>query len=136
MSNQIHILLVDDEELFVANLMQVLRRRGMKVDGVNSGAAALEAMNNAGPGSYNVVVLDMRMPGMDGLATLGAIRRIDPGIAVIILTGHSDLKQVSKVLKEGVDELLLKPCPVDTLVSAIENAHERGLLARELEQKS
>jgi DNA-binding NtrC family response regulator len=136
MSKSIRVLLIDDEELFVANLIQVLKRRGMQVQGVNSGAAALEKISAAGPGSFDIVVLDMRMPGMDGLATLGAIREREPSMPVILLTGHSDLKQVSQALKEGIDEILLKPCPIDTLVSTIENVHERRLLAGELAEKS
>ncbi len=135
MSKPISILLVDDEELFVSNLIKVLKRRGMQVQGVNSGAAALEAISAQGRGFFNVVVLDMRMPGMDGLATLSAIREREPSMPVIILTGHSDLKQVSQALKDGIDEILLKPCPIDTLVSTVENVHERWLLAGELEHR-
>ncbi|MFZ2445666.1 MAG: response regulator [Syntrophobacteraceae bacterium] len=136
MPKSINVLLIDDEVLFVRNLIQVLKRRGMVVQGANSGAAAMELIAAAEPGSLDVVVLDMRMPGMDGLATLKAIREREPSIPVILLTGQSDLKQVSQALKEGINEILLKPCPVDTLVSTIENVHERRVLAGELADKT
>jgi DNA-binding NtrC family response regulator len=65
------------------------------------------------------------MPGMDGLTTLKAIRERDALIPVILLTGNIDVKQVSEALKEGAAEVLLKPCPVENLVSCIEDAYER-----------
>jgi two-component system C4-dicarboxylate transport response regulator DctD len=67
----------------------------------------------------------MRMPGMDGLATFKAIRDRDPATPVIFLSGHMDIQQVSHALKDGCAEILLKPCPVDQLVSCIEDAAER-----------
>ncbi len=129
MSKSINVLLVDDEELFVSNLSRVLTRRGMTVRGVNSGFEAIELLSEAEPGFYNVIVLDLKMPEVDGLATLQLIRERDPLIPVILLTGHADVKQVSQALREGVNEVLLKPCQIDTLVSTIENVHEwRGIV--------
>ncbi|MEN6440464.1 MAG: response regulator [Syntrophobacter sp.] len=136
MSKPIHVLLVDDEELFVKNLALILKKRGLRVHGAGNGAEAVEMISVRGDDLFDVVVLDMRMPGMDGLATLKAIREREPLMPVILLTGHSDVKQVSHALKEGIDELLLKPCPVDTLISTIENVHERRIIASELSQKS
>lgn len=135
MSKTIQVLLVDDEELFVRNLTLVLRKRGILVHGAGSGVAAVELIA-AGNEAFDVVVLDMRMPGMDGVATLKTIRERDPSMPVILLTGQSDMKQVSRALEEGIDEILLKPCPIDTLVSTIENVHERRTIACELSQKS
>jgi two-component system OmpR family response regulator len=135
MLKAIHLLLVDDEELFVKNLTQVLTRRGMTVQGAGDGAAAIELLSSKEPDFYNVVVLDMRMPGMNGLETLKAIRRHSAMTPVILLTGHADLKEVSELLKEGVSEVLLKPCPIDTLISTIENVHERTVMSIELAGK-
>jgi DNA-binding NtrC family response regulator len=84
---------------------------------------------------FDVLVLDLRMPGMDGLATLKAIRQRDALTPVILLTGNIELKQVSDALQEGVAEVLLKPCPVDILVSSIENAYERKGFATEVAEK-
>ncbi len=133
MSNGIRVLLIDDETVFVESLTKVLTRRGMNVQSASNGARSLELLTDDG---FDVIVLDMRMPGMDGLATLRAIRDRDPLTPVILLTGHIDLKQVSEALKAGAAEVLLKPCPVQDLVSCIENAHERKGFALEVAEKS
>lgn len=129
MSSPLKILMIDDEELFVKNMIRVLTRRGMTVESAAGGARAVEMLSEAGRGSYDVIVLDLKMPGMDGIQTLQAIRQIDATTPVIMLTGHADLKQVSQALKDGINEVLLKPCPIDALVSAIENVHERRICA-------
>ncbi|MFH0729143.1 MAG: response regulator [Pseudomonadota bacterium] len=122
MSNLKRVFLIDDEKLFVESLTKVLRKREMAVRSTHSGADAIDILSTE---TFDVIVLDIKMPGMDGVATLKAIR--DKGITtpVIILTGHMDIERVTEVLKTGAAELLLKPCPVETLVCAIENAHER-----------
>jgi DNA-binding NtrC family response regulator len=102
------------------------------VQSAPDGHRAIQLLTNEG---FDVIVLDLRMPGMDGLATLKAIRERDAAIPVILLTGHIDLKQVSEALKEGAAEVLLKPCPVENLVSSIENAHERKGFATEVADK-
>jgi DNA-binding NtrC family response regulator len=132
MSNGIRVLLIDDETVFVESLTKVLTRRGMNVQSASNGARSLELLTDDG---FDVIVLDMRMPGMDGLATLRAIRDRDPLTPVILLTGHIDLKQVSDALKAGAAEVLLKPCPVQDLISSIENAHERKGFALEVAEK-
>lgn len=129
MADLIRILLVDDEAIFVENLMKVLSRRGMQVQAAGNGFEAMKAFD---PEAFDVVILDLKMPGMDGLTTLEAIRRKDPSIPVILLTGYIDLDKVTQSLKLGATEVLLKPCPIDTLVSAIENARERRIFADEV----
>ncbi|NSW84851.1 MAG: response regulator [Syntrophobacteraceae bacterium] len=132
MSELMRVLLVDDEQMFVESLKKVLRRRGMEVESVDNGSDALKLLEE---GSYDVMVLDLRMPGMDGIETLKAIREKDTVVPVIMLTGHIDMKQVSEALKYCVAEILLKPCPVETLVSCIENAFERKCCVLDLEDK-
>ena len=110
----------------------MLTRRGIRVQSAPDGLKALELLTNEG---FDVIVLDMRMPGMDGLATLKAIRERDALTPVVVLTGNIDLKQVSEALKEGAAEVLLKPCPVERLVSCIENAYERKGFATEVAEK-
>jgi DNA-binding NtrC family response regulator len=116
------VFLIDDEKLFVESLTKVLRKREMAITSTHSGTDALEILSTE---TFDVIVLDIKMPGIDGVATLKEIR--DRGITtpVIILTGHMDFERVTEVLKMGATELLLKPCDVETLVCAIENAHER-----------
>ena len=132
MTGPIRVLLIDDEAVFVDSLTRVLTRRGMTVRSASDGYTALELLTNE---DFDVIVLDMRMPGMDGLATLKAIRERDAVTPVLLLTGHFDLKRVSDALKEGVAEVLLKPCPVENLVSSIENAYERKGFAAEVADK-
>ena len=122
MSNLIRVFLIDDEKLFVESLTKVLRRREMVIRSTHSGADAIDILSTE---TFDVIVLDIKMPGMDGVATLKAIR--DKGITtpVIILSGHVDIERVTEVLKIGATELLLKPCDVETLVCTIENSHER-----------
>ena len=131
MTSQIRVLMIDDETVFVNSLTKALSRRGIRVQSAPDGHRALELLINEG---FDVIVLDMRMPGMDGLATLKAIRESDTLTPVILLTGHIDLKQVSEALKAGAAEVLLKPCPVENLVSSIENAFERKGFAAEVSE--
>jgi len=131
-TNGIRVLLIDDETVFVDSLTKVLAKRHMRVQSAHDGYRALELLTNE---EFDVIVLDLRMPGMDGLATLKAIRERDALTPVVLLTGHIDLKQVSEALKEGASEALLKPCPVENLVSCIENAYERKGFATEVADK-
>ena len=129
MPDNIRVLLVDDEEIYVETLAKLLRRKGMEVFTAPDGATAISVLLQ---NECDVIVLDLRMPGMDGLATLQEIRRLDTLTPVLMLTGHIDLERVTQALKGGIAEVLLKPCPADILVSAIENAKERKAIAREL----
>jgi DNA-binding NtrC family response regulator len=129
MTDRIRALLVDDEKVFIDSLTKVLIRRGISVQAAPDGYKALELLKNGG---FDVIVLDMRMPGLDGLGTLKAIREHDTLTPVIVLTGAIDVKQVSDALKAGAAEVLLKPCPVENLVSCIEDAYERKGFAMEV----
>jgi len=131
MTSGIRVLLIDDEKVFVDSLTNVLTRRGMKAQSAPDGYRALELLTNE---QFDVLVLDLRMPGMDGLSVLKAIRERDTLTPVLLLTGHIDFKQVSEALKEGAAEVVLKPCPVDILISCIENAYERKCFATEVAQ--
>ena len=127
MPNLKRVFLIDDERLFVESLTKVLRKREMAIKSTHSGTEAIDILSTE---MFDVIVLDIKMPGIDGVATLKAIR--DKGVMtpVIILTGQMDIERVTEVLKMSATELLLKPCPVETLVSAIENAHERMMSAK------
>jgi DNA-binding NtrC family response regulator len=129
MTESIRVLLIDDEKLFVESLTKVLKRRDMVVRAAHDGQAGLELLSQEEP---DVIVMDLRMPGLDGLATLEKIRELDLLTPVILLTGHIDLDRVTQVLNKGAAEVLLKPCPIDTLVSAIENACEMKAINKEM----
>lgn len=129
MNGTIRVLIIDDEEIYLESLSRVLKKRGMEVETALDGPRGIIAVEK---GDYDAIVLDMRMPGMDGLATLEEIRRRDTITPVIILTGYMDLERVTQALKEGAEEILLKPCPIDILISSIENARERKNISREI----
>lgn len=133
MSEPIRVFLIDDERIFVESLTKVLKKRGMEVQAAFDGLSALKLLSAEEP---DVIVLDLRMPGMDGLAVLQEIRARDSLTPVILLTGHLDIDRVVQVMDKGVAVVLLKPCPVETLVSAIENASEAKAISKEVTEKT
>jgi len=126
MSTGPNILLADDEERFRQNLQKMLRAHGLAVTAVGSGEEALAALA-AQP--YDVILLDVRMPGLSGLETLAALKANYPQTEVIVLTGHASVDTAAEIIRLGAFELLLKPCPVEEILAKIESAYER-LLAR------
>ena len=125
------ILLVDDEERFRTNLLKMLTAEGFEVNAVDSGPGALKELAS---NPYDVILLDMRMPGMDGLATLAAIKERHPDPEVIILTGHASVDAAAEIIRLGAAEYLLKPCPLDEVIAKIETAFERKLARQEKQQ--
>jgi DNA-binding NtrC family response regulator len=116
------ILLVDDEERFRANLQKMLEAHGLAVRGAASGAEALEELKL---NPYDVIVLDIRMPGMNGIATLREIKQINPEVEVIILSGHASMDAAMQINKLGGYDYLMKPCPLEELLLKIEAAYEK-----------
>jgi DNA-binding NtrC family response regulator len=133
MAEPIRVFLIDDERIFVESLTKVLKRRGMEVQAAFDGLSALKQLPTT---ESDVIVLDLRMPGMDGLAVLQEIRARDSLTPVILLTGNLDIDRVVQVMDKGVATVLLKPCPIETLVSAIENASETKAISREMAKKT
>jgi DNA-binding NtrC family response regulator len=116
------ILLVDDEDRFRTTMRKMLTGHGLDVTDLDSGQAALTALA-AQP--YDVVVLDLRMPGMDGIQTLKAMKELNPDLEVIILTGHASMDDAMEIMQLGGTEYLLKPCSVEELLDKIDIAVER-----------
>lgn len=119
MVGPMRILFVDDEEMFLQSIAKVLRRKGMEISTVSNGPSALKMM---GEGHFDVIVLDVRMPGMNGLDTMEEIRRRDPDMPVILLSGNIQIDEVAVAVKGGAVEVLVKPCSIEDLVTAIGNA--------------
>ena len=116
------ILLVDDEVDFTDNMSKLLKSRGYHVAVVNDGHSAIQALNKE---DYDVMVLDLKMPGMDGIATLKEARKLDLFTETLILTGHGAVDTALEAMKLGAYDYLRKPCQIDALVEKIEGAWEK-----------
>jgi DNA-binding NtrC family response regulator len=128
------VLLVDDEEEFVETLAERMRSRGMEVATSNSGGDALELIDKD---AYDVVVLDLQMPGMDGIEALERIKRRKPDIQVVLLTGHATVEKGVEAMKHGALEFLEKPIDLSKLQEVIHkaNAEKMILVEQETEER-
>ena len=124
------ILLVDDETDFTDTMSQLLRNRGYQVTAVNSGESAIKAL---GQGRYDVMVLDLKMPGMDGMATLKEAKKLELFTETLILTGHATISTALEAMKLGAYDYLTKPCDIDELVQKIQGARKKKGAAEEQE---
>ena len=111
------ILLVDDEVVFTKNMSKLLTRRGYQVKAVNSGDEAIRALMDD---FFDVMVLDLKMPGLDGIATIREMRKLGLFTEVLILTGHGSIDLALEGLKMGAYDYITKPCEITELVSKIE----------------
>jgi len=116
------ILLVDDEKDFVEMLSLRLQEAGEKVYEAYSGRECLEILKKA---DIDVVILDIRMPGLDGMETLKEIRGKFPLVEVIMLTGHGSAETAVEGMKLGAFDYLMKPAGFDDLVSKVTHARQR-----------
>ena len=123
MTSLAKVLLVDDEREFVAILTQRLTKRNYSVAFTHSGEDALAQIEE--DKDIEVVLLDVKMPGLDGIETLKLIRKKRPLVEVIMLTGHSTLDSAINAIKLGAGDFLLKPVAIEQLVSKIEEAAGR-----------
>ena len=116
------ILLVDDEVVFTQNMAKLLTNRGYIVTVVGSGDAAIQALEEK---DFDVVVLDIKMPGMDGITTLREIKKLGLLTETLILTGHGSIDTALEAIKIGAYDYLTKPCEIDELIGKIEGAWEK-----------
>ncbi|VBB43907.1 Response regulator protein modulated with CBS domain pair [uncultured Desulfatiglans sp.] len=118
MNRTIKVLMVDDEDQFRATTKKLLTRKGFETIVAASGEEAIEQLQK----NPDVVVLDIKMPGMDGHAALKEIRKRAPNLPVIMLTGHGALPSAKEARKEGAFDYLTKPCDIDVLAAKIGDA--------------
>jgi len=123
MSERIRILIVDDEERFRSTLIKLLSSRGMEATAAGSGEEALEIL---GRESCDVILLDVKMPGMGGVKALPRIKELRPEAEVLILTGHASVDIASEMIRCGAADYLLKPCPLEELLDGVRAAYDRG----------
>ncbi len=115
------ILLVDDEERFRTTLAKRLGERELDVATVGSGMEAIQEIQRK---LYDVIILDIKMPGLSGIEALAEIKKLDPGIEIILLTGHGSMDTAIDGMRKGAYDYLLKPCDIDLLVEKILGAYE------------
>lgn len=121
----VKVLLVDDEVEFLETLVKRLRKRKLDVNGVTSGQAALQLLKE---NPIDVVVLDVKMPGMSGLETLREIKKMCALVEVIMLTGHANMEVAIEGMEVGAFDYLMKPTDIDELLYKIQDAHKRKTL--------
>ncbi len=107
------ILIVDDETEFLDLMHKRLARRGMEVDTADNGTDAVARVEQ---GVYDAVVLDVKMPGMDGLETLRRIKALRPEVPVVLLTGHASLGAALTGMALGAFDYMLKPVAINELI--------------------
>ena len=122
---KIDILFVDDEEQFLASMKKRLDLRGFNVTTVNSGEKAVEAARGAG---FDIALVDLKMPGMDGKATLAALKREHEFMEIVILTGHGSMDSAVETTKSGAYSYLQKPCDFDALINVLVEAYKKCVL--------
>lgn len=127
------VLLVDDEVDFTASLGKILRRRGFEVETASDGLIALERITHQ---AFDVIVLDVKMPGMDGIETLREIKKKKPTVEVIMLTGHGSVESGIQGLQLGAYNYIMKPVPLNDLLQQMAQAYERKLIEEERERKT
>ena len=120
--NDFTVLFVDDEVDFLDTLLKRMKKRQVNVSGVKSGEEALEwlAKNTA-----DVIVLDVRMPGMDGIRTLKEIKKLNPLVEIIMLTGHANLEVAREGMQLGAFDYLMKPIDIDELLYKVQDAYKK-----------
>lgn len=116
----IKLLLVDDEKGFLDTLTKRLKKRELNVSGVYSGKDALAFLGENK--DIEVVILDVKMPEMDGMETLIEIKKQCPLVEVIMLTGHATVETAIDGMKMGAFDYLMKPCDIDSLLSKVKEA--------------
>ncbi|MBN2418934.1 MAG: response regulator [Deltaproteobacteria bacterium] len=126
--DKMRILLVDDETRYLSTTSRLFSRKGY--DAVTA-ASGTEAFKILGSSSIHVVILDMKMPGMDGMEILKTIKRDFPLVEVIILTGHGTMESAVDGLKAGASDYMVKPAYIDDMIKKAEEAFDRRLRIEE-----
>jgi DNA-binding NtrC family response regulator len=115
-----NVLLVDDEVSFVETFSERLVMRNLEISTAFSGAEALQVLEK--DHNIEVIILDVKMPGMDGIETLVAIKKKWPLVEVIMLSGHADVESAIDGMKQGAYDYLMKPCDIDQIIAKVTDA--------------
>ncbi|MBU0946918.1 MAG: response regulator [Proteobacteria bacterium] len=117
-----NVLIVDDEQEFRSMTMKRLSKRDIHCDGAENGEEAIKRIKK---GDIDVVLLDVKMPGMDGIETLQEIKRLRPLTEVVMLTGHASVESGIDGMKLGAFDYLMKPMELEPLLEKLKDAYEK-----------
>ena len=119
------MLLVDDEDDFRTTLANRLKLRKIDITDVASGSEAIELVRQK---SFDVAIIDVKMPGIDGIETLKQIKQLQPDIEIVMLTGHASIESGMEAMKLGAYDYVMKPCDIDELLIKTGEAYQHKLL--------
>ena len=126
--DDLSVLFVDDEVGFLETICKRMKKRNIKVHGVESGEEALAFLDKD---SVDIIVLDVRMKGMDGIQTLEEIKKKHPLIEVIMLTGHASVEVAIQGMELGAFDYLMKPMNIDELLYKLQDAYKKKNIQEE-----
>ncbi len=119
------VMVVDDEQDFLETIIKRLKARKIEVTGAESGQKALDLL---GGQDFDVMILDVKMPGMDGIETLREVKKRKPLTEVIMLTGHASVESGIQGMQLGAFDYVMKPVALDELLEKMRQAYERKLI--------
>jgi DNA-binding response OmpR family regulator len=122
-SERIRVLLVDDEEGYASVLSKRMAKRNIEVTRALSGSEAIQVLRRQ---DFDAAILDLKMEDMDGIEVLKVFKKMDPGMPVIMLTGHGSEQAAREGLEFGAFDYLTKPCDLEELVEKLRSACGRG----------
>ncbi len=123
-NEKIHLLMVDDEVKFLTTITERLKLKLFEITSATNGNDAIEA---AEKGQFDVAVIDIQMPGINGVQVLKKLKETHKYLEVLILSGHATIESAVDCMKLGAYKVLEKPCDFNKLVDAIKEAYERRL---------
>jgi DNA-binding NtrC family response regulator len=128
------VLLVDDEKEFLEVMSERMANRGMAVSTADS---AFDALEQLGSGNFDAIVLDLMMPGMDGIEALKTIKQKNPALQVILLTGHATVEKGIEAMKLGATDFVEKPADINALAEKIKTAkaNKMVIVEQKMEEK-
>ena len=127
-----NVLLIDDDKDFLDVMTERMEARGLDVA---SSTSAEDALGMIKKGAYDCIILDLQMPGMDGIEALKAIKEIQPEAQIILLTGHATVEKGVEAIKLGATDFIEKPADLETLTRKIKNAHAQKIMIVEKKEK-
>lgn len=126
------VLIIDDEVDFVETIVKRLRDRGLEAEGALSGPEGLQLLDDK---EFDVIILDVKMPKMNGIETLREIKKKKPLVEVIMLTGHGSVESGIQGLQLGAFNYVMKPVPLNELLKQMTQAYERKLIEEDRDNR-